>query len=39
VRTNLRKVVEQVTVADIAGGRLPTAIDRLAEDPESWVTR
>jgi Rrf2 family protein len=39
VRTNLRKVVEHVTVADIAGGRLPAAIDKLAEDPESWVTR
>jgi Rrf2 family protein len=39
VRTNLRKVVEHVTIADIAGGRLPAAIDRLAEDPESWVTR
>jgi Rrf2 family protein len=39
VRTNLRKVVEHVTVADIAGGRLPATIDRLAEDPESWVTR
>jgi Rrf2 family protein len=39
VRTNLRKVVEHVTLADIAAGRLPSAIDRLAEDPESWVTR
>jgi Rrf2 family protein len=39
VRTNLRKVVEHVTLADIAAGRLPAAIDRLAEDPESWVTR
>jgi Rrf2 family protein len=39
VRANLRKVVEHVTVADIAGGELPTSIDRLAEDPEAWVTR
>jgi Rrf2 family protein len=39
VRANLRKVVEQVTVADIARGELPGAIDRLAEDPEAWVTR
>ncbi|MBV9473298.1 MAG: Rrf2 family transcriptional regulator [Solirubrobacterales bacterium] len=39
VRANLRKVVEHVTVADIASGRLPKAIDRLAEDPEAWVTR
>jgi Rrf2 family protein len=39
VRANLRKVAENVTVADIAGGRLPAAIDKLAEDPEAWVTR
>jgi Rrf2 family protein len=38
-RANLRKVVEHVTVADVARGRLPAAIDRLADDPEAWVTR
>ena len=26
-------------VADVASGKLPTAIDKLAEDPEAWVTR
>jgi Rrf2 family protein len=39
VRANLRKVVEHVTVADVASGRLPSSIDKLAEDPEAWVTR
>ncbi len=39
VRANLRQVVEHVTVADLATGRLPAAVDRLAEDPEAWVTR
>jgi len=39
VRANLRKVVEHVTVADVASGKLPAAIDRLAQDPEAWVTR
>ena len=39
VRANLRKVVEHVTVADVAHGRLPRAVDRLAEDPDAWVTR
>jgi Rrf2 family protein len=39
VRANLRKVVEHVTVADVASGKLPGAIDRLAQDPEAWVTR
>jgi Rrf2 family protein len=39
VRANLRKVLEHVTVADVASGRLPKSIDKLAEDPEAWVTR
>src|SRR5215831_11695752 len=39
VRANLRGVVEQVSLADIAAGKLPSKIDRLAEDPEAWVTR
>ncbi len=39
VRANLRKVVEHVTLADVAAGKIPPAVDRLAEDPEAWVTR
>ena len=39
VRANLRAVVERVTLADLAAGRLPSRVDRLAEDPEAWVTR
>lgn len=39
VRANLRRVVEHVTVADIASGKLPKSIDKLADDPEVWVTR
>ncbi len=39
VRKNLRAVVEHVTVADVASGRLPDPINRLADDPEAWVTR
>jgi Rrf2 family protein len=39
VRANLRKVVEHVTVADVAAGKLPAAVDKLAEDPQAWVTR
>jgi Rrf2 family protein len=39
VRANLRAVVEHVTLADVASGRLPAKIDRLAADPEAWVTR
>ena len=39
VRNNLRAVVEHVTLADVAAGRLPAAISRLADDPDAWVTR
>ncbi len=39
VRQSLRRVAEHVTVADIASGKLPKSIDKLAEDPEAWVTR
>jgi Rrf2 family protein len=39
VRANLRNVVENVTVADVAGGKLPEPIERLARDPEAWLTR
>lgn len=39
VRKNVRSVVEHVTLADVASGELPARIERLAEDPEAWVTR
>ena len=39
VRANLRSVLEHVTVADVAAGQLPKDVDRLAEDPEAWITR
>jgi len=39
VRANLRRVVEHVTVADVANGKIPKAIDKLADDPDVWVTR
>lgn len=39
VRANLRKVVEHVTVADVANGRIPRSVDKLAGDPDAWVTR
>jgi Rrf2 family protein len=39
VRANLRNVVERVTLADLAADKLPAAINKLAEDPEAWITR
>jgi Rrf2 family protein len=39
VRASLRRVVEQVTIADVAAGELPESIVKLSEDPGAWVTR
>ncbi len=39
VRASLRSVAEHVTLADIAAGQLSPTIDKLADDPEAWVTR
>ncbi len=39
LRTSLRRVVEVVTIADIAADKLPASIRKLAEEPESWTTR
>ena len=36
VRANLRAVLENVTVEDVAAGRLPDEIAQLASDPEAW---
>ena len=39
LRTNVRAVLEGVTLADLANARLPRRIATLAQNPESWVTR
>jgi Rrf2 family protein len=39
VRVNLRRVVERVTIADIAEGNIPAEVDALSDEPGAWVTR
>ena len=39
VRANLRRVMERVTIADIAQSELPDEITAIAEDPGAWTTR
>jgi len=39
LRKNLRDVVENVSLADLAGGKLPASVSALADDPEAWTTR
>ena len=38
VRAALRGVLEQVTVADVVRGELPTSVVALLDDPEAWKT-
>jgi Rrf2 family protein len=37
VRANLRGVLERVTLADLAAGKLPGDIARLAKNPDAWL--
>src|SRR2546421_8725772 len=37
VRANLRAVLETVTLADLAAGRLPAGVASIAADPEAWL--
>lgn len=39
LRASERAVLEGVSLADVAGDRLPPAVAALAADPESWRTR
>jgi Rrf2 family protein len=36
VRANLRSVLETITLADVAAGKLPQEIEAVTEDPEAW---
>jgi Rrf2 family protein len=39
VRASLRSVVDEVTLADVAVGRLPSRLRRLTESPDAWLRR
>ena len=39
VRAALRSVLETTTLADVAGGDLPTAITEVTADPDVWAWR
>jgi Rrf2 family protein len=39
VRANLRAVLENITLADIASGQLPWRIDAILNNPEAWLKR
>jgi Rrf2 family protein len=37
VRASLRSVLEETTLADLARGELPAAVEALARDPDAWA--
>ena len=37
VRASLRSVLENVSLADVAGGKLPDSVRVLADDPDAWT--
>lgn len=39
VRANLRAVLEQTTLADVAAAKLPKAVAKLTADPDAWERR
>ena len=39
LRASMRAVLEATTLADVAGGKLPTSVRRLLKDPEAWSRR
>jgi Rrf2 family protein len=39
LRANLRKVLEHVTIADVAAGKLPKELLALTREEEAWETR
>jgi len=37
LRASERQILELVTIADVAAGKLPKRVQRLAADPAAWV--
>jgi Rrf2 family protein len=38
-RAALRTVLEEVTLDDVAAGRLPAQVDQLLREPDAWLRR
>src|SRR3954469_14727925 len=39
LRANLRAVLDEVTLGDVAAGELPSAVERLTKAPDAWTRR
>ena len=38
VRASLRSVLEEVTLADLVSGQLPSVVEELTSSPDAWLT-
>jgi Rrf2 family protein len=39
LRANLRAVLDEVSVGEVAAGKLPSHVEELTRDPEAWTRR
>jgi Rrf2 family protein len=39
VRTSLRKVLDETTLAQVLSGKLPSSVRRLVDEPDAWLPR
>jgi Rrf2 family protein len=39
LRTSIRSVLEEVTIAHLVSGKLPKHVVKLTEDPDAWVSQ
>jgi len=39
VRANIRSVLEEVTLADLVSGELPSVVEELTAEPDAWAAR
>jgi Rrf2 family protein len=39
LRTSIRSVLEEVTIADLISGKLPRHVTKLTEDPKAWTSQ
>lgn len=39
LRSNIRAVLERVTLADLVAGQIPAEVAALAEEPDAWLSR
>ncbi len=39
MRTSLRRVLDETTLAQVLSGKLPAQVRRMVEEPDAWLPR